>query len=186
MDGHTDGAIIYTIEESARRRRTIGISVLPGGAVVVRVPRGYGARARSAVAEKRAWILRAQERVRHHRGVPSVSAKEREQVRERARTLVHERLAHFNRHYQLPIKRVAIKYTRRLWGSCSSAGNLNFNAALVHLPPTLQDYLVVHELCHIREHNHSPRFWALVGEVLPEYAALRRELRNYRLSARGK
>lgn len=101
--------------------------------------------------------------------------------KEAARTLVHERLAHYNAHYQLQYNRVAIRNQRRCWGSCSSLQNLNFNYRILFLPEHLQDYLVVHELCHLVEMNHGPQFWALVAEQVPAYQTARRELRAHEL-----
>ena len=67
---------------------------------------------------------------------------------------------------------------RSKWGSCSSAGNLNFNCLLLLAPLEVLDYVVVHELCHRLEMNHSPRFWAEVRRVLPDYEAARGWLRE--------
>lgn len=100
-----------------------------------------------------------------------------EKYKEEARMRVHARLAHFNGHYNLPLRKVFIKSLKSRWGSCSERGNLNFNYLLVFLPPPLQDYLIVHELCHLQEFNHSPRFWALVEETIPDYRARRLALR---------
>ncbi|MEX0917594.1 MAG: M48 family metallopeptidase [Candidatus Paceibacterota bacterium] len=99
--------------------------------------------------------------------------------KEAARELVHARLAHFNQHYNLTYKRVAIRNQRRCWGSCTSLGNLNFSYRLLFLPPELADYVIVHELCHLKELNHSPNFWALVSETMPEYKIHRKTLRQY-------
>ena len=69
-------------------------------------------------------------------------------------------------------------FSRTGWGSCSGKGNLNFNCLLMLAPPAVQDYVVVHELCHRKEMNHSPAFWAEVAGVLPDYASHRRWLRE--------
>jgi len=99
--------------------------------------------------------------------------------KEQARALVLERLLHHNEHYQLEWNRVAIRNQRRCWGSCSSLRNLNFSYRILFLPAHLQDYIIVHEMCHLKEMNHGPNFWALVAERLPHYRDLRSELRAY-------
>jgi hypothetical protein len=106
--------------------------------------------------------------------------------KEAARRLVHERLIHFSRYYVerghvVPYKRVAIRNQRSRWGSCSKVGNLNFNYRLVHIRPELQDYIIVHELCHTKEFNHAPAFWALVALAVPDWRNLRGELRKIML-----
>ena len=99
--------------------------------------------------------------------------------KEAARALVHARLAHWASIYNLTYKRVAIRNTRSRWGSCSKAGNLNFSYKLILLPLHLADYVIVHELCHLVEFNHSPRFWALVARTLPDYKARKSEIHRY-------
>jgi hypothetical protein len=74
--------------------------------------------------------------------------------------------------------RVRVKDQRSLWGSCSPNGDLNFNWRLTLAPPEILDYVVVHELAHRLEMNHSPRFWAHVARVCPEHKARRRWLRK--------
>lgn len=98
--------------------------------------------------------------------------------KERARALVHARLAHFNVHYGYTWGRIAIKNHKTRWGSCSKKGNLNFSYRIVLLPPALADYIIIHELCHLGEFNHSPAFWALVERACPEHKTLRRHLRG--------
>jgi predicted metal-dependent hydrolase len=110
--------------------------------------------------------------------VPKRSQAIYELHKEDARALVHAKIAQFNSFYQHTIKKVFIKNHRSRWGSCSSKGNLNFNYRLVHLPEHLADYVVVHELCHLKCFNHSADFWTLVAQALPDYKKLRAELRK--------
>ncbi len=98
--------------------------------------------------------------------------------KEAARVLVHERLRYWNQFYNFSYHRVAIRNQRRCWGSCTSKGNLNFSYKLLLLPPHLADYIILHELCHLGELNHSPRFWALVAERMPDYKEHMKELRQ--------
>lgn len=93
--------------------------------------------------------------------------------KEAARALVKNRLAHYNELYGFGINRVAIKNSKSRWGSASKKGNLNFNYRVVLLPPDMADYVVVHELCHLGEFNHSPKFWALVARAVPNYKTIK-------------
>jgi len=100
------------------------------------------------------------------------------QKREVARIFVENRISYFNKFYNFKINRIAIKNTKTRWGSCSSKGNLNFNYKIIYLKPELADYLIVHELCHLGELNHSRRFWALVSKTIPDYAKINEDLRR--------
>ena len=75
--------------------------------------------------------------------------------------------------------RVAIRDQKSRWGSCSQKGNVNFNWKLVMAPPPALDYVVVHELCHLYEFNHSPRFWALVARHMPDYEVWKKWLKAH-------
>lgn len=99
--------------------------------------------------------------------------------RKQARTVFTERLALWNAHYRFTFGCVSIKEQKSRWGSCSRQGNLNFNWRLLIAPLPVLDYVVIHELAHLKELNHSPRFWALVGQTCPDYAAWRRWLRQH-------
>lgn len=98
--------------------------------------------------------------------------------KEAARELILARLEYFNQHYQLEWNRVAIRNQRRCWGSCTSLKNLNFSYKILFLPAELCDYIIVHELCHLVELNHGPRFWALVAETVPHYHLHKKALRE--------
>jgi len=98
--------------------------------------------------------------------------------RELARKLVFEKIKYFNSFYSFKINRVAIKNTKTRWGSCSEYANLNFNYKIIYLRPELADYLIVHELCHLGELNHSKIYWDLVKKTIPNYAKINKELRR--------
>ena len=96
----------------------------------------------------------------------------------RAQQRIRERLDHFIPLVGRAPGRVTIREQRTKWGSCSGQGNLNFNWKLIMAPPEALDYVVIHELCHLYEFNHSPRFWERVSRYMPEYAVWRDFLRS--------
>ncbi len=102
--------------------------------------------------------------------------------KESARALVHNRIEHFLKYYNskhgIVVGKIAIRNQRSRWGSCSKKGNLNFNYKLVFLTPAQQDYVIVHEICHIKEFNHAKSFWDLVAETIPDWKRLRGEIRK--------
>ena len=95
-----------------------------------------------------------------------------------AKAFVLERVRHFNQFYKFKLNKVFIKNQKTRWGSCSSKGNLNFNYKIIYLKPELANYLIVHELCHLRQLNHSKKFWALVAQQIPNYAKINKELKR--------
>lgn len=173
----------YTIRTSTRSRR-LRISITHSGDVIVTRPRRVSERAaHQFVRTHREWIQRALKKVQTRQAallrapVPWKGTRaEFQQHKKSARLLVEERITHFNQLYQLSYRAIAIRNQRSRWGSCSRARRLNFNYRLVFLPTELADYVIVHELCHLQEMNHSRRFWMLVAKALPHYAELRRLL----------
>lgn len=100
------------------------------------------------------------------------------EYKELARAIIHERLVVYSGHYELTYNRVAIRNQRTCWGSCSEYKNLNFNYKIIFLPEMLMDYVIVHELCHLRHLNHSEDFWNLVAETIPDYREKRTHLKK--------
>lgn len=98
--------------------------------------------------------------------------------RKKSEEVIHDRLQFFNEHYQFSYSRVTLRNQKTRWGSCSSRRNLNFNWRLIMAPIEVIDYVVVHELCHLKEMNHSPRYWALVEEAIPDYKKHRKWLKD--------
>jgi predicted metal-dependent hydrolase len=99
-------------------------------------------------------------------------------LKDRARQLLHERLTLYAAGLGVPTPALELSNARTQWGVCREDGQVRLNWRLIHLPLHLVDYVVAHELAHLREMNHSPRFWAVVGSLYPDYRAARRELRD--------
>lgn len=97
--------------------------------------------------------------------------------RREAKRWLHSRVDFWGRIMNLPARALTVRGQRTLWGSCTVEGNVSLNWKLMCAPPEVIDYVVVHELAHIQERNHSPRFWLLVAEYMPEYKRLRQWLK---------
>lgn len=176
----------YEIVESARAKH-VRISVDANGRVLVTKPvRVSLAKVEKFVTEKMEWIESARAKAHRRRGGlpllelprPRKGSKAYTEARVKARALVLDRLQFFNEKYHTIYGSVSIRNQKTRWGSCSGKNNLSFNYRIVFLPPELADYIIVHELCHTIEHNHSPRFWAQVARTLPNHLELRKTIRT--------
>ena len=166
--------IAYRVIRS--NRRTLAIQILPDGTVVVRSPRRMPDKGiRCFVESKADWIGKHRKTAQP---CQKLSPEELHQLTARASVVIKERLNRFAPLVGVTYGRVTIRHQRTRWGSCSARGNLNFNCLLVLTPPEVLDYVVVHELCHRKELNHSSRFWAEVERVLPDYTASRKWLKE--------
>ena len=159
-------------------RKTIAIQIKPNGQVVVRCPKRMRIEeARRFVESKADWIEKHLAK-RLPQNVAKYTPKEIEQLREQTRKLVTERVRYYAPIIGVTYRQIAIRTQHTRWGSCSSKGNLNFNCLLALVPPEVLDYVVVHELCHRKELNHSARFWSQVEQVFPDYKAQRKWLKE--------
>ena len=157
-------------------RKSIGIQITADG-VVVRAPKRLSAaQIDRFVQSKRSWIEGHLSKIPAPQ--PKFTQEEIEALAQRALTVIPDRVRHFSPMVGVTYGRITIRNQRSRWGSCSGKGNLNFNCLLMLCPEWVRDYVVIHELCHRREMNHSPRFWALVAEYCPDYAAARQWLRT--------
>ena len=104
-----------------------------------------------------------------------------EQLRAQAKVILPPRLKELADEHGFTYNRVTIKNNISNWGSCSVRGNINLNLRLVTLSQPLQDYVMLHELCHLKEMNHGPKFHALLESVCPNHRTLEKELRQYKL-----
>lgn len=159
-------------------RKTIAIQIKPDGQVVVRCPKRMRIEeAKRFVESKADWIEKHLAK-RALQDVAKYTAKEIEQLREQARKLVTVRVKFYAPIIGVSYGQIAIRTQHTRWGSCSSKGNLNFNCLLALVPPEVLDYVVVHELCHRKELNHSARFWNEVERILPDYKTRRSWLKE--------
>jgi len=100
------------------------------------------------------------------------------QYRKQAQELIKSKVDYYCRRQNLQYNRISIRNQKTRWGSCSRDGNLNFSYKLIFLTPEEQDYIVVHELCHLEEQNHSRDFWNLVERILPNYRVAHKSIRD--------
>ena len=156
------------------KRKTIAIQVKPDGTVLVRAPKWMRERdIESFVQEKRAWIEKHQRMVleqqaRMEKVVPYTD-EELRALTKKAREVITQKVRYYAPLVGVDYGRIAIRRQRSRWGSCSSKGNLNFNCLLMLLPEAVIDYVVVHELCHRKQMNHSVAFYRELERVFPEY-----------------
>ena len=163
-------------------RKTISIAIERDLRVVIRVPLGTTqAEVRNLLEEKQSWLQYHWElaRQRQKNAPPPLTEAELQTLTEQAKLVLPERTAYFAPLVGVNYGRITIRHHVSRWGSCSARGNLNFNCLLMLCPPEAADYVVVHELCHRLEMNHSAEFWAQVARVMPEYAVHRRWLREH-------
>ena len=158
-------------------RKTLAVQIRADGTVIARAPlRMPKDRILCFLSEKASWIrmqqgiMQEREKMRQQARIHLDAAQEKE-LRERARSVLAQRTAYFARQIGVTYGRITVRDQKTRWGSCSQTGNLNFNFRLILAPPEVLDYVVVHELCHRRQMNHSAQFWQEVAQVLPDYRA---------------
>ena len=164
----------YRIEIIRSSRKTVALQILPDGGLRLRVPRSMKkADIQRFLDSHKAWIdehrQKAEERRRAAGDAPRLTAEELRALAEEACRVIPERVAYYAPLIGVTYGRITIRNQRTRWGSCSAKGNLNFNCLLMLTPPQVLDSVVVHELCHRKEMNHSPAFYGQVLRVFPEY-----------------
>ena len=156
------------------RRKTLSMQVKGDGQVEIRAPlRTSDAEIRRFLETHRRWLekhlQKAQALQQAKAGVRKLTAAETAELKKKAKRILPERVAYWAPLIGVRPGRIAVRCQKTRWGSCSAKGNLNFNCLLMLCPEDVLDYVIVHELCHRKELNHSPRFWAEVAKVLPDY-----------------
>lgn len=162
--------IEYQLIRSARK--TLGLEIRDGR-VIVRAPARLPLREiEKILSEREGWIrerLNANRATLDKAAVAKLSAEEIRTLADEAMRVIPERVRYYALLIGVTYGRITIRNQKTRWGSCSSAGNLNFNCLLMLAPREVLDSVVVHELCHRKEMNHSDRFYAEVLRVFPEY-----------------
>lgn len=178
-----DDRIVFTLRESKRAKR-VRLAVYCDGSVVVTTPLNVKhSIIKDLVVEKRYWIY---EKLRYYRSLDTkairvFSNEDYLKNKEKAKKFVVARVDHFNKIYNFSYNKINIKNQKTRWGSCSKKRNLNFNYKIIFLPEKIRDYLIVHEICHLLEFNHSEKFWRLVQKACPDYKEYQRRLREFDL-----
>ena len=168
------------------RRKTWAISFSSDTVLHMKIPYTCSySYALELLATKENWILKNYNRLQQRKEdtpVSSLTPTQRSALEERYRNAAKEyfplRVAHYAALLGVTYERITIREQKTRWGSWSSAGNLNFNWKLMLAPPRVLDYVVVHELCHRKEMNHSKAFWAIVESILPDYKESRKWLKE--------
>ena len=159
-------------------RKTIAIQIQPDGNVIVRAPK------RMRIEEIKRFVESKAEWIEKHlsnctsQNQQKLTDQEIQALREKARALVTERVQYYAPLIGVTYNQIVIRAQHTRWGSCSNKGNLNFKCLLALVPPEVLDYVVVHELCHRKELNHSERFWNEVTKILPDYKVRKKWLKD--------
>ena len=172
----------YTLIRTSRK--TLAIYIRPGGVVEVRAPLRCSKREINRfVTSKETWIEEKRKLVlarTEQRFTPELEA----QCRKLAQEILPGKVAHYAGLMGVAPAQVKISGAQKRWGSCSSKGSLNFSWRLMLAGDDAVDYVVVHELAHLLEMNHSPRFWAIVARALPDYKIRQKKLKEIQCGLR--
>ncbi len=174
------------IELIRSKRKTICIEITPDARVIVRAPKYASvAEINRLIGEKADWIdkhlrkMQEKQKERAQAPQPELTTQEIKLLTTRAKRIIPQRVRYYANLMGVEYGRITIRMQKSRWGSCSGKGNLNFNCLLMRTPDEIIDYVVVHELCHLKEMNHSSRFWAEVEKVIPDYKERRKWLKDH-------
>lgn len=174
-----DREIKYILKTSRRAKR-MRLAVYCDGSFVVTKPMGLSENVvEKFIIQKSKWVFSKIDYFKQFDfKVFKNDQKKYSDSKGDALKFAEERISHFNKLYNFRLNKINIKNQKTRWGSCSKKGNLNFNYKILLLPPRAADYIVVHELCHLKEFNHSRKFWNLVANAIPDYLELKSELKK--------
>lgn len=161
-------------------RKTLAITITREGTLLVKAPLGMQDREIVRfLKQKQYWIYKQTKHVLEDmQKQVERSEEEIKSLKLQARRVLTEKTDYYKSLLGVDYQRIRISSQRTRWGSCSTRGTISYNWHLILMPERIMDYVVVHELCHLLEMNHSKRFWKKVGEVLPDYENRRKWLKE--------
>lgn len=172
------------IEIIKSKRKTISIEIKKDLRIIVRAPQSMSKKAINEFVEKNTdWINKNIERIKlrtaeeQKEKQPAFTELEIKEMTEQAKKALPEISQRYAKIMGVKYNRISVKHQVTRWGSCSAKGNLNFNCLLLLCPEEVQEYVVIHELCHLKQLNHSPKFWAEVAKFCPDYKACKKWLK---------
>ena len=165
------------IEVIRSKRKTLAIEIRPDMRVVVRGPEKIPQNEiMKFVEEKQNWIKKhlvqmyfKAEEIKKQKKEPALTNADIEKLCQKALSVIPDKVKYYAEIMGVTYGRITIRNQKTRWGSCSSKGNLNFNCLLMLMPDKVLDYVVVHELCHLKQMNHSKKFWKEVERYMPDY-----------------
>lgn len=165
------------IEVIRSKRKTLAIEIRPDMRVVVRDPEKIPQNEiMKFVEEKQNWIKKhlvqmyfKAEEIKKQKKEPALTNADIEKLCQKALSVIPDKVKYYAEIMGVTYGRITIRNQKTRWGSCSSKGNLNFNCLLMLMPDKVLDYVVVHELCHLKQMNHSKKFWMEVERYMPDY-----------------
>lgn len=174
----------YTLKVSKRARR-MRLAIYCDGNFIVTVPRNVNENIiEQFIIRKSQWIVDKLEYFKNISGQVFARSTKKDYLKHKndALNLAQKRIEYFNKTSSFKFNKINIKNQKTRWGSCSRKGNLNLNYKIALLPERLADYIIVHELCHLKEFNHSQKFWNLVAKMAPDYLQIKTELKKSGIS----
>ena len=172
------------IEIIRSNRKSIAIEIRSDATVLVRAPFMIeDAEIHRFVKEKENWIRthleKLEERRDESKNIEKLSSTEIQKLADLALKVIPVKVKHYASLMNVQYGQITIRSQKTRWGSCSSIGNLNFNCLLMLLPDEVVNYVVVHELCHLIEMNHSKDFWSQVECIMPDYKKHKKWLKEH-------
>lgn len=173
----------YSVKIIKSKRKTLSLEVTQDLQVILRAPSWVKDRDIDRfLTERESWIINSIEKLsqkqKEQEKIKPLTLEEVRALKRKARVIIPPRVDYYADIIGVKYGHISIRCQKTLWGSCSYEHNLNFNCLLMLVPEPVLDYVIVHELCHILELNHSERFWNHVASVLPDYKKRRNWLKT--------